>query len=180
MSYKKKSPAVNLRRSNPNLDKPVMLSTGVWAMLRPVTPATISEAQAEIQDPPVPTIYLEDKDRHEENPNDPAYLKALERADQERVMVAMDAMIMMGIDLVDEEGDPLEIDDGPWLKKLRLMHKRKMVNLDDYNLEDGIEREFLYKRYVAVGVQDIALISAASGLTEEDIAKAERTFPTTA
>jgi len=158
----------------------VQLSTGVWALLQPVTAAIISEAQSEIKDPKPPMVWIEEKEREEENPNDPSYVKALEKADEQRVLAAMDAMIMMGIDLCDEDGNLVEVEDGPWLKKLRLMAKRGMINLGDYDLDDEVERDFLYKRYIAVGVQDIALISSASGLTEEDIAKAERTFPATA
>jgi hypothetical protein len=169
-----KSPAV--AKKKPAFDGPVQLSSGYWAIVRPVAPSLIADVQSEIDDPEVPKVFIEDKGRHEDNPSDPTYLRALERAENDRMMAALDVMVLFGFELVEEDGSPFEIPEGNWIRNLRYLEKRGRINLSEYDLEDPYDREFLFKRFVAIGNQDIGLASKASGMTEEDIAKAEKSF----
>jgi len=149
----------------------VTTQTGIRLFLVPVSTALIEEVTSKIADPDVPLWHNEAKNRDEPNPDDPNYLKAVERAGRERGIAVMDAMCMFGVELVD--GMP---ENTSWLKKLRFMEKRGQVNLSSYDLEDPLDLEFLYKRYIAVDNEIIGRVSTISTLTPEAVAKAEERF----
>ena len=50
---------------------------GVILKLHKVKRALVKDAASTIDPPRVPTVYIEDKERMEENPNDPGYVAAL-------------------------------------------------------------------------------------------------------
>lgn len=159
------------RSGDGEADKPTTLSTGVRAILRPVTVSLIDEVTARIEDPPIPMWHNPDKDREEENPADPAYHRALEEAARLRGLAAIDAMILFGVELVD--GLP---DDGAWLKNLRYLERLGHIDLSGFDLSDDLDQEFLYKRYAAVGKHDLERLSEKSGQDREDVDRAVATF----
>lgn len=166
-----------LKKHRQNFSKPVKLSTGQWAWLRPVSASIISEAQLSVQNPKVPTFMNKDKDRMEENPNDPDYLLALERANEERNAIGIETMVMFGVDLCDEEGNLVEVPPkNEWMGKLKYMEKKGRLDLSQYDLDDEFELMLVYKKYIAVSAMDIPLVSAASGVSEEDISDALDSF----
>jgi hypothetical protein len=153
-------------------DGVVTLSTGVRARIRPVAATLLEEVSARIPEPEVPIWHNPDKDRDEPNPSHPQYIAAQARANRERGLAAIDAMVMFGVELV----DGLPENDG-WLEKLKFLEKKKLLSLADYNLEDPVDKEFLYKRFIAVASTDLRTISQRSGITPEEIARAAGTFP---
>lgn len=50
------------------------LSNGIVLTLKPLPPFLLQAVMNEFKEPPVPTVYMEDKGRQEPNPNDPVYL----------------------------------------------------------------------------------------------------------
>jgi len=168
-----KNPAVAVALDNEATDDIVTLSTGVRARILAVPTRLIQEASAKIPDPEIPTVTKDDG-RTFENPDSPEYTRALERADEARGMAAMDVMILFGIVLIDEIPPVTE-----WMPKLRLAAKVGAIDMDaveDFDLEDPLELEFVYKRYIATSAGDVSLVTAKSGVSEEDIRKAEDTF----
>ena len=149
----------------------VTLSTGVRARLTPISAALVQDVIGRIEDPPVPTWYNKEKEEDQPNPADPEYLKAVEAMDGKRAMAALDAAIMFGIELVD--GLP---EDGDWIKRLKYMVKRNMLDLSDFDLDDEMDQEFLYKRYVAVSADDFVHVARLSGVPSEEVQRAARTF----
>ena len=168
-----KSPVVQVAKSaeSDELDI-VTLSTGYKARIRPVGASLIDDAVARIKDPLVPTYTSEDKGREEENPHDPAYLRALKDAAKERATVAMDAMVMFGIELVD--GVP---EDDKWIRQLAFYAKRTGLDLSGYDLDDELEKEFLFKKYIATGTLDLLEVGKRAGLRQKDVADAVKSFP---
>jgi hypothetical protein len=79
---------------------------------------------------------------------------------------------MFGVELVD--GLPPEDE---WLEKLQMMEKRGLLSLGGYDLNSAMEREFLFKRFIAVGSPDLEKISRAAGVTEAAVARAAAQFP---
>lgn len=145
-------------------DGTVVLSTGFRARIVPVSASLIDQVTAKIKDPDVPMWKNEEKGREEPNPADPAYLKALDDAARERGIAAMDALIMFGVDLVDDiPGDSL------WVKKLKFLGI-------DVDTDDPFEVEFYFKKYVAVSAEDVQLVTSRSGMTAGDVEAAERSF----
>ncbi len=140
--------------------------------LVPVPPQMIDEVSNRIKDPEVPVWHDPDKDRDAPNPLDPAYKKAMEEAVRQRGLAAIDTMCLFGIELID--GLPT---DELWLSKLRLMEKRGLLSLSSYDLDDPMDKEFLFKRYVVANNEVIQAVTRVSGITPEEVAKAEQSFP---
>lgn len=146
------------------------LSTGVRATLKPVPQTILQDALALVKEPQVPVVWIGEKEREEENPNDPRYLKALEDVAVEQARVTFDVFALYGIELE----EPVER--GDWLKKLFLMERLGRLDLSKLDADDPVDLEFLYKRYVAMGNADYALIGAISNVTEADLRQAARSF----
>lgn len=140
----------------------VTLSSGVRARIKRVSPSLLAEVTARIKDPSPPVI--EHKGREIENPDHPDYKRALERAAQERGVAAMNAMAMFGVELMD--GLPK---DTTWISQLKILG----FNIDE---NDPVVLEFYYKKHIALGNDDWQLITAASGISQEDISQAENNF----
>jgi len=144
-------------------DGPVVLSTGVEAYLRPVSASLVEEVVSMIPEPDVPLWHNTEKDRDEPNPADPAYLKACEDVKRKRGTAAIDAVYMFGVTLA----GPVP-DDG-WEKKL----ERLGIHVAD----DPFEREFAYKKYLAVATQDLARLMAMSGISQGEVNRQLESFP---
>lgn len=149
----------------------ITTANGVKIRIVPVSTALVEEVTSRIEDPEVPMWHNPDKDRDEPNPADPAYLRAVDKANRARGIAVMDVMCMFGAELVD--GVPA---DQSWISKLRFMEKRGQVSLADFDLSDPLDLEFLYKRYVAVDNETIGLISQLSMLTPDAVEKQENNF----
>lgn len=157
----------------------VVLQTGYKVRLHPVSPSVINDAQLSVPDPEVPTWYNQQKDRDEPNPNDPAYIRALEDAQAKRVLAATDVIIFLGVEVLEYNGEPVEIHkDDAWIKRLRFLNKRKLikVDFDSFDLNDPMDVEFLFKKYVVVSTRDLNVITRMAGLTEAEITAAEQRF----
>lgn len=169
----KSSPAVDVARrlkSNNGVVE-IILPSGDKAVLHPVSASLINAVTSKIKDPDPPMWYNKEYDREEPNPSDPRYQQALDDANTQRGIAAMDAMVMFGVDLVD--GLP---EDDSWLRKLKLMEKQGLLELSAYDMNDDLNLEFLYKRFIAVDTFTINKISEISGVSAEEIEEAERSF----
>jgi hypothetical protein len=153
-------------------DGHIVILKGIRVRLSPVAATLIDEVTSRIKDPDVPIWHDPDKDRDMPNPLDPQYVKDVSEASRLRGVAAMDAMCMFGAELLD--GMP---EDDTWLKKLRYMAKRGMVNLDNYDLDDELDQEFLYKRFILVDNETLMAIGKMSTLQTDEVAKAEESFP---
>jgi len=152
-------------------EKITTLSTGVRAVLLPVAASLIQAVTSKVKDPEIPIWHDPDKDREVPNPNDPTYLKQIQEAAEARAMAAVDASVMFGIELVDD------IPDNGWDKKLKYLERLGHLDLTEFDFKDALDREFLYKRYIAVGSDDLVKIARMGGLQEEDLDAADASFP---
>lgn len=139
--------------------------------LRPVAAALIEEVNARIKDPKVPMYHDEDAGKDLPNPADPDYLEAVADARNRRGRAALDALIMFGIEL--KSGMP---DDDEWLQKLRFLERRGGLSLESYDLNDKIELQFMFKRFIVADGGMLEKISNLSGVTEEMASAAEDAF----
>ena len=146
------------------------LSTGYKVYLKPVAASLVDEVVGQIVDPDVPIWFNENKGREEPNPGDPTYLSEMKQADRKRGIAAIDAMVMFGVELIG--GVP---DDG-WDKKLLYLEKRGVLDLHMFDLTDEDDREFVFKRFIAMSAADLGLLAGLSGLNEEDVAEAVKSF----
>jgi len=148
-------------------DKIITLSTGVRVRLHTVSSTLTEDLRLAIPMPKVPVVWIEAKEREEENPNDPDYIEKCKEVDIGRGRAVIDALITFGVELVDDLPE-----DQVWLRKLKRLH----VNLAGFDLDDPFDLEFLYKRYVAVAGADLPLIYRLNGLQPPEVAHARSMF----
>ena len=166
-----KSPAVEVAKKIGGDNNLYELPGGVKIRVVPVSAALIDEVSSRIKDPAIPTFFNDEKGRDEPNPADPKYLEELRDASRRRGSAAMDAMVLFGIELVD--GLP---SDNKWLERLAWLQKRDVIDLSQYDLDDPVEREFVYKRFIASNGEILESITRSSGISGEDIVQAEASF----
>lgn len=171
MAEDKKSPVLKIAKEQDEQDGSRVLSTGVRARMVPVAASLISEVASRVKDPPVPMCYIKEKDREEPNPDDPEYLRQLAEATAKRGTVSIETMVMFGVELID--GVP---EDDTWLNRLKFLEKHGNLDLGEYDLDDPMEREFVYKLYIAVGSNDIVEIAKMSGISPEEVERASESF----
>jgi len=147
------------------------LSTGVVVKLQPVSASLIEDIRNAIKMPPVPTVWIEAKDREEENPNDPRYVEAVQETESKRAVATLDALVTFGVELVN--GLP---ENDSWIKKLKRLERMSGLDLTGFDLDDDFDLEFLYKRYVAVAGADLELIQGLHGYRPLEVARARATF----
>ncbi len=147
----------------------ITLSTGYPARIIPVGSSLIEDIINSIPEPKIPTFFNEDKQREEENPSDPSYLQAMTDVQRRRAMAAMEALLVFGVEVALPDNEA-------WLNKLRYLERRKAVSLDGYDLDDPLDRDLLFKKYVAIGTADLIAIGRKAGLNAADIEDAARTF----
>ncbi len=153
----------------------VTLSTGVVFNITNVPPYAFDAMKKKIAPtrPNVPTVYIETKDRSEQNPNDPDYIEAMEAYDIRLTESLIDMILTLGTE-VDKlpEGFPKHTDKG-WSDKLELAGL-------DIPEEDHPRYLAWIKLCAARTLDDLqALILAcarSAGVTEEDAAEAAGSF----
>lgn len=145
---------------------------GVKYRLMPVSAALLDAVTSKIKNPDVPMVYNKDMERDEPNPMHPDYLSALNDANRKRGTAMYDAMVMFGIHLLD--GVP---EDDGWITRLQYMERRGLIDLSEFDLQDPMDIEFVYKRYILSSSEMVAHISQLSTLTQEAVTLAGQSFP---
>ena len=160
------------KKHSADVGKERTLSTGVRIRIRPVSARLLTESMARVPEPKIPMWWDKDREKEIENPGDPSYVRALDEREAKQTNVAMDALIMFGVELID--GVPK---DDAWITKLNILDKFGVIDMSEYDLDNEIEREFVFKKFIAVSGGDLTLLQDASGLvTAEDLAEAEDSF----
>jgi len=141
--------------------------------------AILEEITDRFPDPKPPLVIIEGKENEdgtpykERNPNDPDYAVQVQENSRKRGLAMMDAMVIMGVELLDKVPA-----DEKWMPKL--LFNAKMTGAPDlskYDLEDPMEREFVFKRFFLISAKDMEVIGRATGVTEEGIESAMDSFP---
>jgi len=148
-----------------------VLSTGIRVHLGTVSLAAITDALKRIEQPPIPKILNEETGREEEDRKHPDYLAALDRTNMERAAVMMEVLALFGVELVDELPD-----DGKWLKRLELLERRGRLSLEGFNLEDKVDLEFLFTKYVAMSLPDWTQMLNSVGMGEDVVMEMMEAF----
>ncbi|MBD3251179.1 hypothetical protein GF380_01770 [Candidatus Uhrbacteria bacterium] len=165
------SPAVEYKKNEDEKDESgvVILSTGYKARMVPVGASLIDDIAATIPMPDIPKWYNEDKGREEDNPTDEGYIKACEVAERKRAIAAMEALLVFGLELDIPE-------DEKWISRLKFLEKRGNIDLSDIDFEDPDERDLAFKKYVAVGTQDLINLGKQAGLAQTDVEEVTNRF----
>jgi hypothetical protein len=143
----------------------VTTSTGYQVHIEPVPDMFIQSMMAKLPYPPPPKVYIDGKDRWEENPMDPGYVQKCREVDGQRAEAFTDAVLVMSCTLV---GDMPE--NNRWIRRL------KMLGIE-FDVDDDLEREFAFLKYVVFCRSvDIAQLMSRMGASAEDVAVATERF----
>ena len=99
----------------------VELSSGVILSLRPTPKHFIYQVTSRFQPPQVPTVWLEKKQREEQNPNDPDYQLAIEMYAVEVANAATDVTILRGSQVKYIPDHVMGPDDDDWKAEMQLL-----------------------------------------------------------
>jgi hypothetical protein len=152
----------------------VALSTNVVLHIRPIAPRIIMQVLENFKAPKVPSVYDKEKERAIENPQDPAYLQAIEVYQTERGLALLDACIALGTELetIPEGVTPLDSED--WIDELAVAG----VTFDASR--PRIRYAMWVKTVAAVSEEDLLLVTKhvmrLSGVTKEDVDTALNSF----
>jgi len=153
-------------------DDVITLRSGIRIKLIPVPAALVDAVTSKIKEPEIPSVTLGDgSGRDEANPFDPQYLKDMDEVRRLRGLAAIDTMAMFGVELVD--GLP---PDDEWLTKLRQMEAMNLLDLSEYDLDNPVIKELVFKKFVAVTTDVITKVTEISGISPEEVAAAEESF----
>lgn len=126
------------------------LANGIVLEFRSVSPILTGAVRAELElnVPKPPVVWLEEKGRNEENPNDPDYLAALERQQHLNDVAMSDVITYSGVEIkhVPEGLFPPEHDG--WLSDPRIIMARRSGL--DFDAEDTIKRKVVWMRLYAI------------------------------
>lgn len=142
--------------------------------MKPVPPLLLNAIANSIPEPQVPKIWMEEKGREEENPDHPAYLKALSDRANEIGMRIIEATLLVGTELVSIPDGIAKPSDNSWIKRVELTGK--ILNQNDKD-----ERYLTWLRFYAVETQeDLNKINSIplqlAGIQEVEVETAIETF----
>jgi hypothetical protein len=152
----------------------ITLSNGIVLKLKSVPPFLARQAVISLQRPKPPRVFLEDKGREEENPNDPVYLDELRLYEARSIEVGVNVMLLTGTEVQEIPNGCYGPEDDGWLENLEA-------------LDVVVEREKPRARYLAwlryyalQSTLDITRVTAALGrrvgLSEEEVAASADSF----
>jgi len=167
--------AASASRAEETARPTVTLSNGIVLALKPVPAMVIRAAVNRIPEPKVPKVYIQDKDREEENPDDPDYQRALAQHTEDTSMAAFEAVLLLGTSVVSVPANMERPEGNEWLSKLVTLG----IGPDGDNPD---ERYLAWLQYYALTTaRDIAALTAAgrdlAGVREEAVAQAVTSFP---
>jgi hypothetical protein len=159
--------AVTAVRSLSNVkENSFTLSTNITMRPLRVPNLLFAEVVSKFKAPKVPRYHNPDTDRDEDNPNDPAYIDAFNEYQAGLSMAIIDAMVLMGTEVVTVPRGTERPEDELWTRKLKMLG----VSITD----DPLSRYLAWVKYYAAEDQsDIQMIMNAvgrmSGVSEEDV-----------
>lgn len=153
-------------------------SAGITFKLRKVPPFLMIDAQRKFIAPKPPMVYIEDKETHEENPNDPEYLAALQKHQRDLSDLGNAIMLARGTMLVSKPDSIPGPDDADWSAELEELAGEGVFDIPKV----GKRRYYAWLKYVALtdmsDFQGITnKLTATAGITTEaEVAKATDDF----
>ncbi len=148
-------------------------ASGYRVKLVPVAANVLREVQSRIPDAITRTFTNPTDGKEYENPAHPEYIAEVKQVQEERTKASMNAMVLFGMELLDDIPE-----DNEWLNKCRFA---KLITEPEYkeaiSADGKYMREMLFKTYVVSDFSVISTIANMSGVTQEMVAQARDSFP---
>jgi hypothetical protein len=156
-----------LSRASSEIPTELTLSNGIVLKLKNIPPLLINSVSNSIPEPEIPTVWIEDKEREEPNPNHPAYLAAKLKRDQELTLATINLILYAGTELKSVPKGVSGPDDDDWIP----LAKMAGIRFDESN---QIERYLAWLRsYALATLNDLeqaqSLPLKLAGITEEEV-----------
>lgn len=151
-------------------------NNGLKFQLKKVPSMLLAEAAGRIEDPKVPMVMDDDKGRPVENPADPDYRKACEKADYDRGQIMANVTLGMGTRVISFPDGIEKPEDEGWAQDIL-----ELVG-PDFNIpKAGKTRYVAWLKWYALDDTEINRLLGAIGrfsgsVLEMDVAKAVDTF----
>jgi len=174
VSTKKAAADTKRARANKKVARNKITTTqsGYRVKLVPVAANVLREAMSRIPDA-LTRVFTNPTDGKEyENPAHPEYIAEVKLVEEERTKASMNAMVLFGMELLDDIPE-----DNEWLEKCRFA---KLISDDEYkeaiSADGKYMREMLFKNFIVSDFKVINQIASMSGVTKEMIALARDSF----
>lgn len=149
---------------------------GIKFRLKKVSPFIAMEIGRKMPDPVVPTFYDKDAERHRDNPLDPVYLDQLNTMRANRGMLAMNANLALGTELIHLPSNIQNVNATQWSQELDEATAH-VVEVP----EGSIGRYLAWIRYYALVDQEVndlmmAVLRYSGVVMEADVEAASENF----
>lgn len=156
------------------------LSTGVVLSIKSVPPMVLSRVYGSLPSEPKPPKFMNnDLGREEENPNDPAYIEAVNEYQLKLADAVTNAIVVLGTSLVSvPTGFPHPYKDyAVWAEPLKIVG----IDVPDMKNDSDTGVYNAWVKYVAASTQEdinnlISAVSRLSGVSEDEVAQAANQF----
>ena len=157
-----------------SVNNEIALSNGIVLRIKPMPPLLLNDIANSIPEPEMPKIFIEEDNRYEDNPDHPAYIKALNDRANEVGIRTINAIISVGSEVVSIPDGVLRPEDNGWLKRTKFTNYQ-------FDADDPEERYLAWLRFYAIAtsedlnkVNTLPLILA--GLREAEVEDALQSF----
>lgn len=156
------------------------LSNGIVLTIKSVPPYLAQAVQNEFKMPQPPKVYMEEKGREEENPNDPAFLREINEIAEKQQLATNDLYLAVGTAIKSVPENMFGPDDDGWI--LQVEFASKLVGTDLHiEREDQIKRYLHWLRFYALETGgDIALATSLpiqlAGIREGEVEEVIESF----
>lgn len=152
-------------------------SEGLKFKLYKVNSHIILEANKQMREPKVPVVFIADKGREEENPNDPDYQAALQNFNMERGLLVVNTHLAFGTKLMSQDNLPegkQRLEEDEWTEDLREMFGIEVP-------AKGKARYLRWLKFHLLAEEDmnalaVAVMRYSGRVTEADVVQAEDAF----
>lgn len=156
------------------------LSNGIVLKIKSVPPFLYQAVQNEFKAPPPPKVFIEEKGRDEENPNDPEYIRLLIELDEHQALAINDLFLAAGTEVLSVPEGYFKSEDDGWIASVEFAQNitGKELHIDRDN---PIKRYLHWLRFYALETGgDIALATRLpmelGGIREGEVEEVMESF----
>lgn len=135
------------------------LSNKIVLSIKPVPPLMLNAVNKEFEPPPPPKVYIEEKGREEENPNDPTYIKLLEKLEEANNEAINNMVLALGTAVKSVPDGFFPPENDGWIASVEFAFSLSGKNIT-IERNDPIQRYLCWLRYYALETSlDAALVN---------------------
>lgn len=149
-------------------------STGVKVRLKRVSALIISDAAQKLKAPRPPKVFIDDKGREEENPNDPEYIEEMDRYAYNKGYLAVTVYLTLGVEVLHRPDEIPAPESTEWSDEISTITGMEIP-------ATGRARYLAWLKYIAFTETDVATVTTRimrlNGVIEEaDVVEALESF----